>query len=190
MATRKPPKPPRSKTPTPPKATSAKRPLTGTLTRAAGRAATIATTQPSTPAPAVVTTYRLVAVVENVDRETAHEIGVERAYHAIKYVEVSALRMKPDVFVRPDRKLLIGSKTYELRTISTRVLAAAVDAIRKGVPLEPPPQLEKTTRAIAQRLDNLGIEAIRVTSHYRGGESEVLRLPLAEARKLFDRLGP
>lgn len=130
--------------------------------------------------------YRLVAVVENVDRDTANTIGVERSYHAIKYLEATKQPMKPRSFIRPERRLRIGQVDYELRTIPTRVLKAAVESIKKGVPLEPPPQLEKTTRAIAQRLDNLGIEARRVASHYRAGESEItLHLPLAEAQKLF-----
>ena len=134
--------------------------------------------------------YRLVAVVDNVDRETANAIGIERAYQALKYVEAARVPMKPRVFIRPDRKISIAGATYLLKDVKTRLLTAAVDAIRKGIPLEPPRALEKTTRGLAQRLDHLGIEARRVSSQYRGGESEVtIHLPLDQAKKLFALLG-
>ena len=129
--------------------------------------------------------YRLIDIVEYLDAPTAHSLGVERAYHAIQWARHHSHGVAPKALIRRNPTIRYRGTAFELKTISTRLLADIATALRDGLSTDPPPGLHTATRRLSQRLRHAGIDAIRVTSHDRGPGSYInLRLTPAEANKL------
>jgi hypothetical protein len=134
--------------------------------------------------------YRYLKVAQHLDAATAHRLGIERAYHAIRYAELVFPRQPVATVIARDPTIRFEG-THRLSTIPTRLLRRFNQAQRDALLPEPPPTLERTTRSLSQRLHIAGLENVHVESRFSRGKPYVtVFLPLSEAQKLAARLKP